>query len=119
MDKINLKRKFALFQTHWDPKVVAELNDNYIKLAKIKGEFVWHKHDNEDEMFFVVKGTLVIRFRDGELTLEPGELCVIPKGVEHMPVAAEEVWIMLVEPKSTVNTGDAQDRRTKLAVEWI
>ncbi len=119
MDKINLKQKFALFQTHWDPKVVAELNENYIKLAKIKGEFVWHKHDNEDELFFVVKGTLVIRFRDSELTLEPGELCVIPKGVEHMPVAAEEVQIMLVEPKTTVNTGDVTDRRTKLAVEWI
>lgn len=120
MHAINLQQKLRKIDKHWDPKVVAELNENYIKLAKIKGEFVWHKHDNEDELFFVVQGNLTIRFRGGETQLAPGELCVIPKGVEHMPVAPEEVHIMLVEPKSTLNTGDAQqDERTKTEPDWI
>ncbi len=123
MKTVNLMQKFGLFQSHWDPKVVAELNENYIKLARIKGEFVWHKHDLEDELFFVVQGDLVIRFRDADgdkfVRLAPGELCVIPKGTEHMPVAEEEVLIMMVEPKTTLNTGDAEDERTKTEVEWI
>lgn len=120
MHAINLAQKLQQIHSHWDPKVVAELNENYIKLAKIKGEFVWHKHDNEDELFYVVQGELIIRFRDHETRLGPGELCVIPKGVEHMPVAPQEVQIMLVEPKSTLNTGDAEgDERTKTDVDWI
>lgn len=120
MRAVNLQEKLKLITTHWDPKVVAELNENYIKLVKIKGEFVWHKHDVEDELFLVLEGRLVIRFRDGDVVLQPGEFCVIPKGVEHMPVAEEEVWIMLVEPKTTLNTGDATgDARTKSEMEWI
>jgi len=120
MQAVNLEQKLELIDTHWDPKIVAELNENYIKLARIKGEFVWHKHDNEDELFYVVRGQLTIRFRDRDVHLAPGELCVIPKGVEHMPVAPEEVCIMLVEPKSTLNTGDAEgDARTKTEEEWI
>lgn len=120
MHAVNLQEKLARIDKHWDPKIVAELNENYIKLARIKGEFVWHKHDNEDELFYVIQGELTIRFRDKDVQLAPGELCVIPKGVEHMPVAEQEVQIMLVEPKSTLNTGDAQgDERTKTEADWI
>lgn len=119
MEKVNLEKKFALFNEHWSPKIVGELNESYIKLAKIQGEFVWHKHDNEDEMFFVVKGRLVIRFRDKDVVLNPGEFLIIPRGVEHMPVADQEVWIMLVEPKTTVNTGDVQDEKTQTQEQRI
>jgi len=108
---INLAEKFSLFTEHWVPKVVADLGDSYVKLAKIKGEFVWHAHEHEDELFFVVKGNLIIKLRDGDLRLGPGELAVIPKGVEHLPVADDEVYIMLIEPKSTINTGDVCDER--------
>lgn len=119
MHSINLNDKLNRISKHWDPKIIAELNENYIKVAKIQGEFLWHKHDNEDELFHVLSGTLVIRLRDGDITLHPGELCVIPKGVEHMPVADEEVHILLMEPKSTLNTGDVQNERTKTEEEWI
>jgi mannose-6-phosphate isomerase-like protein (cupin superfamily) len=122
MDAVSLEAKFALFSDHWSPKVVAELNDNYVKLAKIKGEFIWHRHENEDEMFFVVKGSLVIKVKDPDerdITLSPGELVVIPRGVEHMPVAKDEVHIMMIEPRTTVNTGDVEDERTQTEVEWI
>ena len=118
LDVINLADKFNLFQEPWHPKIVGELNDSYVKLAKLKGEFVWHHHDNEDELFLVIKGTLVIKLRDQELTIHKGEFVVIPKGVEHLPVAEEEVYVLLLEPKSTLNTGNVQNERT-VEAEWI
>ena len=117
-DVINLTDKFNLFQEPWRPKIVGELNDSYVKLAKLKGEFVWHHHDNEDELFLVVKGTLVIKLRDRDLTIHEGEFVIIPKGVEHLPVAEEEVHVLLLEPKSTSNTGNLQNERT-IEAEWI
>ncbi len=110
--KVNLAQKLSLFSDRWSPKIVGEVNDFYVKLVKLQGEFVWHKHDLEDELFLVLAGRLTIRFRDGEVELRPGELVVVPKGVEHLPVADEEVHVMLVEPKSTLNTGDAVTDRT-------
>ena len=112
---INLKDKFALFNDYWSPKIIGDLNDSHIKIAKFKGEFTWHKHDNEDELFYVVKGSLLIKLRDEDITLTEGEFVIIPKGVEHFPIAEEEVHVMLIEPKSTLNTGDA--RRGDLTVE--
>ena len=103
----------------WGSKIVGELNDSYIKLTKLKGEFDWHHHDNEDELFFVVKGQLTIKFRDKDLVLDAGELVVIPKGVDHMPVAAEEVHVMLIEPKGTLNTGNVVTEKTKQVLERI
>jgi mannose-6-phosphate isomerase-like protein (cupin superfamily) len=119
MEKVNLKQKFSLFSDFWSPKVVGEIGDYYIKLAKLKGEFLWHTHGVEDEMFFVAKGTLTIRFRDRDILLSEGEFLIIPHGVEHMPVAQEEVHVMLFEPKTTVNTGEVQSERTKSEVERI
>ncbi|EPR44289.1 Cupin 2 conserved barrel domain protein [Desulfovibrio sp. X2] len=119
MEKVDLAQKFSLFTEHWSPRVVGELNDSYIKLAKLKGEFVWHHHDGEDEMFLVVKGRLVIRFRDGDVDLGPGELIVIPRGVEHMPVAEEEAQVMLIEPKTTLNTGNVTNERTVAELKRI
>ena len=119
MDKINLNQKLSLFHEHWSPKIVGEMNDSYIKLAKLQGEFDWHHHDNEDELFFVVKGQLTIKFRDKDLVLDAGELVVIPKGVDHMPVAAEEVHVMLIEPKGTLNTGNVVTEKTKQVLERI
>ncbi|HHF7348799.1 TPA: cupin domain-containing protein [Legionella feeleii] len=107
VQKVNLNDKFRLFSDHWAPKIVGDLNDAQVKLAKFKGEFVWHKHDNEDELFLVVKGKLLIKLRDQDITLHEGEFLIIPKGVEHLPVAEEEVDVLLVEPKTTLNTGDA------------
>jgi mannose-6-phosphate isomerase-like protein (cupin superfamily) len=118
VEPINLSSKFRLFSEYWQPKIVAELNDSYIKLVKLKWEFVWHQHENEDELFLVVKGTLVIRLRDRDLTIHPGEFAIIPKGVEHLPVAAEEVQAVLIEPKTTVNTGNVQNDRT-VTPAWI
>ena len=118
MNKINLVQKFSLIDKPWQPKIISEMNGSYIKLAKLKGEFVWHHHDTEDELFVVVKGHLLIRLHDGDIYLEPGELVVIPKGVEHLPVAQEEVHVMLIEPKTTVNTGNIQSDRT-IESEWI
>ena len=115
---INLTDKFNLFQEPWHPKIVGELNDSYVKLAKLKGEFVWHHHDNEDELFLVIKGTLIIKLRNQELTIHEGEFVIIPKGVEHLPVAEEEVQVLLLEPKSTLNTGNVQNERT-VEAEWI
>ena len=118
IDVINLADKFNLFQELWHPKIVGELNDSYVKLAKLKGEFVWHHHENEDELFLVIKGTLVIKLRDQELTIHEGEFVIIPKGVEHLPVAQEEVQVLLLEPKTTSNTGDVQNEKT-VDVGWI
>ena len=115
---INLTEKFNLFSEHWSPKIAGELNDSYVKLAKVQGEFVWHHHDNEDELFFVVKGMLTIKLRERDLTIREGEFVIIPRGVEHMPVAEEEVWIMMLEPKTTSNTGNVTNERT-VEAEWI
>ena len=112
ISKVNLAEKFGLFQERWSPKIVAELNDSYVKLARLQGEFVWHRHDAEDELFLVVKGRLRIRLRDGEVALNEGEMVVIPRGVEHLPVAEEEAQVMLLEPKSTLNTGNVRGERT-------
>jgi len=113
MQKVNLNDKLKLFQDHWSPKIVGDLNDSHVKLAKLKGEFVWHKHDNEDELFFIIKGTLLIKFRDQDITLNEGEFLIIPKGVEHLPIAEEEVQVMFIEPKTTVNTGNVESHLTK------
>jgi mannose-6-phosphate isomerase-like protein (cupin superfamily) len=110
--KVNVAEKFALFNDHWSPKIVAELNDSYIKLVKLKGEFVWHHHENEDELFFVTKGRLVIKLRDGEVHVGPGEFVVVPRGVDHLPVAEDEVHVILIEPKTTVNTGNVVSDKT-------
>jgi mannose-6-phosphate isomerase-like protein (cupin superfamily) len=110
--KINLAEKFGRFSDQWSPKIVADLNDCHVKLAKVQGEFVWHHHADEDELFIVIRGRLTIELRDGQVTLEPGELVVIPKGVEHRPVAAEEVQLMLIEPKAIRHTGDVVSERT-------
>lgn len=112
MDKVNLADAFARFSDHWSPKIVGEINDSHVKLAKLKGEFVWHHHEREDELFLVVKGRLLMRFRDREVWLEPGEFIIVPKGVEHLPVAPEECEVVLLEPKSTLNTGNVVNERT-------
>ena len=110
--KINLAEKFDRFTDQWSPKIVADLNDSQVKLAKVQGEFVWHRHAEEDELFIVVRGELTIELRDGQVTLGPGEMVVIPRGVEHRPVATEEVHMMLIEPKATKHTGDVVSERT-------
>jgi mannose-6-phosphate isomerase-like protein (cupin superfamily) len=112
MDVINLTHKFGLFNDHWSPKIVGEMNGQQIKLAKVKGEFVWHDHKDEDELFFVVKGKLKIEFRDKTVELNEGEMLIVPKGVEHKPMAEEEVLLMLIEPKNTKHTGDVKHELT-------
>ncbi len=112
MEVINIEQKFGLFSDHWSPKIVAQLNGQDVKLAKLKGSFVWHSHEHEDEMFMVIKGKLDIAFRDQTITLLPGELTVIPKGVEHKPIAEEEVLIMLFEPSDIKHTGNVQHKIT-------
>jgi mannose-6-phosphate isomerase-like protein (cupin superfamily) len=112
MDVINLAQKFAAFDDYWSPKIAAEVNDAYIKVVKLKGEFVWHQHEHEDELFLVVKGSLLIKLRDRDIRLREGEMVVIPKGVEHLPVAEEEVHVLLLEPKTTINTGEVRNERT-------
>ncbi|MCB9082355.1 MAG: cupin domain-containing protein [Lewinellaceae bacterium] len=112
MEVINIAEKFSLFQDHWSPKIIGELNGQDVKLAKVNGEFVWHDHQNEDELFFIIRGTLKIAFRDRTVELNPGEMIIIPRGVEHKPIAEEEVWLMLFEPASTKHTGDVVDART-------
>ena len=112
IEKVNLSEKFGLFTEHWSPKIAGEVGDAYVKLVKFRGEFVWHKHDDEDEMFFVVKGEITIRLRDGDVRLGEGEFVIIPRGVEHKPFAEEEAHVLLFEPKTVLNTGDAQDERT-------
>jgi len=107
MDKINLAEKLALIHEHWRPKVVGELNGQEVKLVKFRGEFVWHHHEHEDELFLVIDGLLTIQLRDGDVTLRPGQLFVVPRGVEHCPIADGEVQAMLSEPSGVVNTGDA------------
>jgi len=112
IEKVNIAQKFSLFTDYWVPYVVGELNESYVKVDKMRGEFVWHKHDAEDELFLVVKGRLVIKLRDKDISLEAGEFVIIPKRVEHMPVAKDEAHVVLIEPKSTLNTGDVRNQRT-------
>jgi mannose-6-phosphate isomerase-like protein (cupin superfamily) len=115
---VNLSEKLSQIADPWRPRIVAAVNDCQVKLVKLRGEFVWHAHDAEDELFLVLEGTLRMRFRDGDVTLGPGELIVVPRGVEHCPVAEDEVHVMLLEPGTTVNTGTAGGDRTAEA-EWI
>ncbi|MFQ5750393.1 MAG: cupin domain-containing protein [bacterium] len=119
MDKINLKQKFSLFHDYWSPKIVGEVNDFQVKLAKLKGEFVWHQHETEDELFLVVKGKLLIKMKDQDVELQEGEFVIIPKGVKHKPVAVEEVHVMLFEPKTTLNSGNIENEKTVKELERI
>jgi mannose-6-phosphate isomerase-like protein (cupin superfamily) len=119
MKKVNLTEKLYLIDEYWSPKLVGELNDQVVQLVKLKGEFIWHKHDTEDEMFLVLKGRLVIQFRDRDVVLHEGEFLIVPRGVEHRPVADEEVHIMLFEPATTINTGDVRNERTNENPERI
>jgi mannose-6-phosphate isomerase-like protein (cupin superfamily) len=119
LEKVDLAQKLSLFDEQWSPKIVAELNDAYVKVVKLEGEFVWHHHDDEDELFLVVSGRLRMELRDGEVALEPGELLVVPKGVEHRPVADGEAHVVLIEPKTTLNTGNVRNERTVEQLERI
>lgn len=118
-EKVNLGEKFGRFQDLWSPKIVGEVNDSHVKLVKLKGEFLWHHHEKEDELFLVVKGRLTIRLRDREIALDEDEFFIVPKGVEHLPVAQEEAWILLLEPKTTLNTGNVSNERTVAELERI
>lgn len=117
--KISLAEKLSRFTEHFQPKIVAELNGQHVKVGKLQGEFVWHHHEAEDEMFLVVKGQLRLEFRDGSVDLGPGECIVVPRGVEHRPVAEKEVHLVLFEPAGTLNTGSTRNERTVEALEWI
>ncbi len=120
--KVNLEEKFQLFQDYWTPKIVGELNGQYVKLAKFKGEMVWHSHENEDEFFQVVHGRIVIHLRDQVITLNEGECFIVPKGVEHKPVAVKEAHVMMIEPKATEHTGNVKSDLVTVKLddqEWI
>jgi mannose-6-phosphate isomerase-like protein (cupin superfamily) len=118
--KANVNKKFELIQEYWTPKIIGELNGQYVKLAKIKNELIWHSHQNEDEMFIVLRGTLIMDFRDQTIETKQGEVLIIPKGMEHRPrTNGEEVWIMLIEPKETKHTGDIEHEKTVKNFEWI
>ncbi len=119
MEKVNLNQKFSLIQDYWSPKIAGEINDSYVKLVKLKGEFVWHHHETEDELFLVVKGKLLIKLRDRDIWLQEGEFVIIPKGIDHLPIADEEAHVILLEPKTTLNTGDTQNERTVTNLEQI
>jgi mannose-6-phosphate isomerase-like protein (cupin superfamily) len=112
IDVVNLSKKLDSFKDFWSPKIVGEVNDSFVKLVKLKGEFVWHHHDDEDELFLVLKGSLLMKLRDREVRVGPGEFVIIPRGVEHLPVAEDETQVLLLEPKSTLNTGNIQNDRT-------
>ncbi len=112
IETVNLAEKFSRFHDYWSPKIAGELNDSYVKLVKLKGEFLWHHHDNEDELFLVVRGKLLMKFRDRDVTVNEGEFIIVPRGVEHLPVAEEEVHLLLLEPKTTLNTGNVRNERT-------
>ena len=119
MNKVDLQEKFSLFNEYWQPKIVGELNGQYVKLAKLKGEFIWHQHENEDELFMVIKGKLKIKLKGQDVNLDEGQFFIIPRGVEHLPVAEEEVHVMLFEPQSVLNTGDIKNERTVADLERI
>jgi mannose-6-phosphate isomerase-like protein (cupin superfamily) len=109
---ISVAEKLSQFDEHWGPRIIGAVNDTHIKLVKLQGEFVWHRHEHEDELFLVVRGRLRMRFRDHESVVGPGELIIVPRGVEHQPVADEETHVLLVEPATTLNTGNVRDGRT-------
>ncbi len=119
MRSVNLAAKFRQFEELWSPKIVGEVNDSYVKLVKVKGEFVWHHHEAEDELFLVVKGRLLLKFRDHEVWLGEGEFVIVPRGVEHLPIAPEEAHVLLLEPKSTLNTGNVRNERTVSELDRI
>jgi mannose-6-phosphate isomerase-like protein (cupin superfamily) len=117
--KVNLAGKLQQFSEHWNPKIVGELNGQHVKLAKLKGEFVWHHHEDEDELFLVIQGTLIMRLKDGDVELNPGEFIILPRGTEHQPYAPEEVHVLLFEPASTLNTGNVRNEKTVDALEKL
>lgn len=117
--KVNLEEKFSLIKTHWDPKIVGELNNQLVKLVKFQGEFVWHKHDVEDELFLTIQGTFNMHLRDRIIAINEGEFVIVPRGVEHRPVAEQEVHVLLFEPESVVNTGDTESELTKTKLDKI
>ena len=119
LEKVNINEKLDLFSEHWKPKIIGELNGQLVKIAKVKGEFIWHHHEQEDELFLVIKGHLTIKLRDKDIELDEGEFFIVQKGVEHKPVSAEEVHMMMFEPASTLNTGNVQDERTQNELEII
>jgi mannose-6-phosphate isomerase-like protein (cupin superfamily) len=119
MEKVSLGEKFGRVREYWSPKIVGELNDSYVKVVKMRGEFLWHHHEQEDELFLVVKGTLRMRFRDREVRIREGEFVIVQRGVDHLPVADKEVHVVLLEPKSTLNTGNVQNERTIQELERI
>ena len=117
--KINIRKKLNKFNDYWSPKVITEMNDYQFKLAKISGEFIWHRHKSTDEVFYVVKGKMIIEFRDGKVELSEGEMYVVPKGVEHKPYAEKECHIMLIEPRGVLNTGEVKNELTAINDNWI
>ena len=119
MEKVNLDQKLSLFSDYWNPRIIGELNGQQVKLVKVKGEFMWHHHDHEDELFYVVQGHLTMAFRDKTEIIGPGEMIIVPRGVEHKPMAEEEVHVLLFEPASTLNTGNLQNDRTKNDLQKI
>ncbi len=119
MEKVNLAEKFSRFSDYWSPKVVGEVQGMHVRLVKLKGEFIWHQHEHEDEMFFVVKGRLLLKFRDQDVWLDEGEFIIVPRGVEHLPVAEEEVQVMLFERAEVVNTGNVTSERTVTRLQQI
>ncbi|HUQ34554.1 MAG TPA: cupin domain-containing protein [Pyrinomonadaceae bacterium] len=119
MTKVNVEEKLSLFNEHWKPKIVGELNNQYVKLVKFEGPFVWHHHDDEDEMFFVVKGRFRMEYRDRDEWIEEGEFVIVPRGIEHRPVAEEEAHVLLFEPATTLNTGNVANERTVAELERI
>ncbi len=119
MEVVNLNDKLSKVKEYWSPKIVGEVNDTLVKIVKFTGEFVWHHHDDEDELFLVIKGRLRMKFRDREVLVAPGEFIVVPKGVEHLPVADQEVQVVLIEPKSTLNTGNVRNERTLVELEHL
>ena len=119
LNKINLNEKLSKFSKYWYPRIIAEMNDYQFKLAKIKGDFIWHDHKDTDEVFIVIEGRMNIEFRDGAVDLKEGDLYVVPKGVEHKPFAENECKIMLVEPRGVINTGDVADERTAHNDVWV
>lgn len=119
MDKVNIAEKFDLIKEYWSPKIAGEINDSYVKLAKLKGEFEWHYHENEDELFLVIKGKLLLKLKDREVDLKEGEFFIVPKGVLHLPIAEEEAHVLFLEAKSTLNTGNIQNERTVSNLGYI
>ncbi|HYM39518.1 MAG TPA: cupin domain-containing protein [Thermoplasmata archaeon] len=118
-EKVNLREKLGRIHELWSPKILAQVNDAYLKLVKVKGEYVWHDHKREDELFLVVRGRITVQFRDHDVELVEGEFVVVPKGVEHRPVAEQEADVLLIEPTTTVNTGNVREARTQTELEWI